>query len=185
MRIRTLVLAGAAAAVAAYLLDPREGAIRRGRVRTAIERLIRSRTPRSEPAPDLPPNLAPTAPIPSEAPAERIEPPPRDAVLDLTREEPGPVELPSSNLDDAGIVQRVRHRLEERRDLHTDDLIVDVVNGVVYLSGDLRDPQTFGEVVDLARATPGVRRVQSLLHLPSSETIIRSDAGPPGRPDRP
>ena len=67
--------------------------------------------------------------------------------------------------------------LQERRDLGAEDLVVDVVNGVVYLAGGLRDPQTFGEVVDVTSRIPGVRRVQSLLHIPDSETIVRSIAG--------
>ena len=84
-----------------------------------------------------------------------------------------PVASPSSAVDDAAIIRSVRTKLQERRDLRTDDLVVDVVNGVAYLSGDLHDRQTFGEVVDLTGEVPGVRRVQSLLHLPHSETISR------------
>jgi osmotically-inducible protein OsmY len=84
-------------------------------------------------------------------------------------DEPGPVGRRSASLHDSTVVQRVRSTLSERPDLRADELVVDVVNGVVYLSGDLPDPQTFGEIVDLTRDTPGVRRVQSLLHLPGDE----------------
>jgi osmotically-inducible protein OsmY len=80
-------------------------------------------------------------------------------------------------VDDAAIARAVRSRLGERRDLRTQDLVVDVVNGVAYLSGDLHDRQTFGEVVDLTSEVPGIRRVQSLLHLPESETIVRTLTG--------
>ena len=71
------------------------------------------------------------------------------------------------------LISRVRSEpgSQRRPDLGADDLVIDVVNGVAYLSGDLHDRHTFGEVVDLTRDVPGVRRVQSLLHLPPSETI--------------
>ena len=52
-----------------------------------------------------------------------------------------------------------------------------MVNGVAYLAGGLHDRQTFGEVVDLTSEVPGIRRVQSLLHLPDSETIVRRLSG--------
>ena len=84
---------------------------------------------------------------------------------------------PSGADDDGQIVRTVRTTLEERRDLRTDDLVVDVVNGVAYLTGSLHDPHTFGEVVDLTGEVPGVRRVQSLLHLPHSETIVKTSEG--------
>ena len=95
------------------------------------------------------------------------------------RDEPMPVASisPSRGEDDAAIIRNVRSKLQERRDLRTDDLVIDVVNGVAYLSGDLHDRQTFGEVVDLTGQVPGVRRVQSLLHLPHSETIVRTNEG--------
>jgi osmotically-inducible protein OsmY len=73
----------------------------------------------------------------------------------------------------------VRAKLQRRPDLGADELVIDVVNGVAYLSGDLHDQHTFGEVVDLTREVPGVRRVQSLLHLPPSETIPGTTVGPP------
>jgi osmotically-inducible protein OsmY len=76
--------------------------------------------------------------------------------------------------EDADIVTRITSTLKERRDLHAEDLVIDVVNGVAYLSGDLQDPHTFGEIVDVTRGVPGVRRVQSLLHLPDSETVSRT-----------
>ena len=71
------------------------------------------------------------------------------------------------------MVHRVQQTLHARHDLRADDLVVDVVNGVAYLSGELHDNHTFGEIVDLTGRVPGVRRVQSLLHLPDSETVSR------------
>jgi BON domain-containing protein len=101
-----------------------------------------------------------------------------------SREEAKPVTSSSTSVDDAAIVRTVRTKLQERHDLGTEDLVVDVVNGVVYLSGDLHDRHTFGEVVDLTAEVPGVRRVQSLLHLPNSETIARIFSGRRGDEER-
>ena len=160
MRTRTVVLAGTGAAAAVYLFDPRGGKARRERLRASVRPLTRRR-----PLP-IEPSFAST---PERSTAVDISAPPPVPF----RDEPMPVASPSGASDDAAIIRNVRTKLQERRDLRTDDLVVDVVNGVAYLSGDLHDRQTFGEVVDLTGEVPGVRRVQSLLHLPHSETIQR------------
>ena len=108
---------------------------------------------------------------------EPVITPMEEEVVDLVSIERNAIEgrsgIDGRSDDDGTIVQRVRSKLDERRDLRTDDLRVDVVNGVAYLCGELHDPHTFGEVVEVTRATPGVRRVQSLLHLPESEVLAR------------
>lgn len=171
MRIRTLVIAGTGAAAAVYLFEPHGGRARRERIRTSIRPLMRTR---------IDPVVSISAPT-LEAPLEETIALSFRAPL---REEPKPVTRSSTSVDDATIVRTVRTKLQDRHDLGTDDLVIDAVNGVVYLSGDLHDRQTFGEVVDLTADVPGVRRVQSLLHLPHSETISRIFSGRPdkGRP---
>jgi len=177
MRTRTLVAAGTGAAAVAYLFDPREGSARRDRIRATIQSLARGRAVQIEPPPSLPQNLAPRRSARPEPLQDRQ--PISDATAEPSRVEPVPVVSPSAGVDDAEIVRSVRTKLVERRDLRANDLVVDVVNGVAYLSGDLRDRQTFGEIIDLTREVPGVRRVQSLLHLPHSETIARTISGHP------
>ena len=179
MRVRTMVLAGMGAAALAYVFDPRQWRARRNHLLATIQRLPRDGAVHVERPAPLPRNLAPTT--------HTAEPePPRDPLEPTAGATPSPSDVqvpsaatPNAIVDDAAIVRNVRTRLEERRDLGADDLVVDVVNGVAYLSGDLHDRQTFGEVVDLTREVPGVRRVQSLLHLPHSETIVRAIAGRP------
>ena len=190
MRIRTLALAGAAIAAVAYLFDPARGRDRRQRLEHKVRSLMgRPRTPAVPPAP-LPENLAPRSPAEEPPPAERTdqagraEPVGRDASSVRTRStEPvrGPIAMsagptpgrPGRSPEDAAVVHRVQQTLHARHDLRADDLVVDVVNGVAYLSGELHDSHTFGEIVDLTGRVPGVRRVQSLLHLPDSETVSR------------
>jgi BON domain len=188
MRIRTLMLAGAAVAAIAYLFEPRGGRARRERLIASLGSLGRRRVGELERSTPLPENLAPqpvrpepppptqrsSTPTPSfvpattEAAAEAPEVPDRERSMEWSRE-------PSRDVgEDAEIVERVTSTLEARRDLHAEDLVIDVVNGIAYLSGDLHDPHTFGEIVDVTRNVPGVRRVQSLLHLPDSETVTRT-----------
>jgi BON domain-containing protein len=181
MRIRTAILAAAAGAAAAYLFDPTSGGPRRRRLRSMIAGMI----PRRPSTPDdtpLPENLAPTASssrdvVVSRAPTGPMTPAPRP-----DRPARDVAERPAAGIgaagatsaiegEDARIAGDVRAKLRRRPDLGADELVIDVVNGVAYLSGDLHDQHTFGEVVDLTRDVPGVRRVQSLLHLPPSETI--------------
>jgi BON domain len=164
MRIRTLVIAGMAAAAAVYLFEPHGGRARRERIRTSMRPHTQRRIDPVEPVSALTPEPSHEETITPSVPA-----PPR--------EEPKSVTSSSTSVDDAAIVRTVRTKLQERHDLGTEDLVVDVVNGVVYLSGDLHDRHTFGEVVDLTAEVPGVRRVQSLLHLPHSETIARIFSG--------
>ena len=187
MRTRTLVVASTGVAAIAYLFDPRQGRARRDRVVASIQPLRRGRAIQVEPPSLLPRNLAPGGSTPPEPSSDRQPVP--DATQESRAEpmsvatpapprvEPIPVASPNAAVEDAKIVRGVRTKLQERRDLRTDDLVVDVVNGVAYLSGDLRDRQTFGEVVDLTGQVPGVRRVESLLHLPHSETIVRTNEG--------
>ena len=198
MRIRSVILGAAAAATAAYLFDQRRGRSRRLRLVTSLRsRVGHPATTIDHPDP-LPENVAPAGPIDDERhPAAGSEPskaeapvPEPHATERVIREFPPKqrATIPataSTSQDDAEIVRSVRGKLEERRDLQTDDLVVDVVAGVAYLSGDLRDRQTFGEIVDLTRDTPGVVRVQSLLHLPHSDTITPSSVGTRSEPDRP
>ena len=171
MRTRTVVIAGTGAAAVVYLFEPHRGRARRDRIRASIRPLTRARTDPMEPM---------SAPAPGSSREEPIAEPARAPF----RDEPMPVASPSASVDDATIIRSVRTKLQDRRDLRTDDLVVDVVNGVAYLSGDLHDRQTFGEVVDLAAEVPGVRRVQSLLHLPKSETISRTISGRRADDDR-
>jgi BON domain len=182
MRIRNLALAGLAGAAVAYYFHPVEGLARRRRLRGQIERLMSSRGMLRSDSQPMPENVAPTAgaPVPSasappsapatSAPAASAPVSPATAapVVRPTEADTLPEDQP-----DAIIAQRVRQRLTERPDLETSNLMIDVVRGVAYLRGDLPDRGRFDDILDVTGSVPGVRRVQSLLHLPESETISR------------
>jgi len=173
MRIRTAILAALAGAAAVYLFDPINGGSRRERLRSTVTRLTRRPSSREEDDGRLPENLAPVPPGPPDTAVSRV-PTPEPIAAPRPGHPTEGVEAGSLGAGvgmDARIAGQVRARLQRRPDLGADDLVIDVVNGVAYLTGDLHDRHTFGEVVDLTSDVPGVRRVQSLLHLPPSETI--------------
>lgn len=173
MRMRTMALATLAGAAVAYFFDPISGSARRRRLRERVTGLMPGRMIRQqEPAP-LPENLAPT-------PAPEAADLPAGSLTDTPEEPASHAEAPTEDADDIAIARRVRERLQERPDLETGSLVIDVVRGVAYLRGDLHDRGKFDEIVDLTGSVPGVRRVQSLLHLPESETIDRPVTRPLG-----
>ncbi|HEX6579726.1 MAG TPA: BON domain-containing protein [Actinomycetota bacterium] len=189
MRIRNLALTGLAAAAVAYYFDPVKGSARRIRLRGNIRTLTGRAMRRGDRAP-LPENVAPVS-MPEPTIVEEA-PEVRPAEANALPEDAAPVSMPEpptvgkapevrpaeadalpEDESDAAIARRIRTRLEERSDLGTGGLVIDVVRGVAYLRGELDDRQQFDEVVDLTGSVPGIRRVQSLLHLPESERIRR------------
>jgi hypothetical protein len=183
MRIRNLALTGLAAAAVAYYFDPVKGSARRSRLRGQIQTLTGRAMRRRDLAP-LPENVAPVSMPESPTVEKAPEVRPAENVASASVPEPPIVErapearpveavaLPEDE-DDAAIAQTIRTRLEERSDLDTGGLVIDVVRGVAYLRGELHDREKFNEVVDLTGSVPGIRRVQSLLHLPESERVGR------------
>jgi osmotically-inducible protein OsmY len=183
MRIRNLALTGLAAAAVAYYFDPVKGSARRSRLRGQIQTLTGRAMRRHDLAP-LPENVAPVSvpdsptieKAPEARPAESVAAAsvPEAPIVEKAPEA-RPVEavaLPEDE-SDAAIAQTIRARLEERSDLGTGGRVIDVVRGVAYLRGELHDREKFNEVVDLTGSVPGIRRVQSLLHLPESERVSR------------
>jgi osmotically-inducible protein OsmY len=174
MRIRNLALAGLAGAAVAYYFHPVEGVARRRRLRGQIERLMSGRGMlRIDPQP-MPENVAPTVgsiPEPTPEPKPKPEKDTEMAAAPVVR--PTEADTLPEDQPDAMIAERVRQRLKERPDLETSNLMIDVVRGVAYLRGDLHDRGRFDEIVDMTGSVPGVRRVQSLLHIPESATLSR------------
>ena len=159
MRIRNMALAGLAGAAVAYFFDPISGNARRSRLRAMLATLTPGRAVRLDESAPLPENLAP-APVT-----------PVGDVSGTSEEHQTDAGDSSEGLNDGDIARKVRMRLQERPDLETGGLVIDVVRGVAYLRGALNDRERLDEIADLTASVPGVRRVQSLLHLPESETI--------------
>jgi hypothetical protein len=177
MRIRNLALAGLAGAAVAYYFHPVEGIARRRRLRVQIERLVSGRASRPDLLP-MPENVAPAhsasapgASVPGAAVHGAAAPALTAPAAPVVR--PNGADALPEDEPDAIIAEKVRQRLQERPELETANLMIDVVRGVAYLRGDLHDRGRFDDIVDLTGSVPGVRRVQSLLHIPESQTISR------------
>ena len=129
--------------------------------------------PVSMPEPPVEEKTPEARPVESVVSAPVLEPP----IVEKTPEvRPAEADAPLEDQDDAAIAEKVRARLEERSDLETGGLVIDVVRGVAYLRGELHDRQKFNEIVDLTGSVPGIRRVQSLLHLPESDRVGRPES---------
>jgi hypothetical protein len=178
MRIRTIALVGLAGAAVAYLFDPISGSARRTRLRGQIMGFARRgarRAPIDEtartPLPEhvVPQPRAEISEAPDEPKAESSEAPdePSKHAIPL-----GPGSLP---MDDAAIAGRIRTQVFGRPDLDTGGVLVDVVRGMVFLRGELRDGHAIEEIIDRTRSVPGVRGVQNLIviRMPESVTITR------------
>jgi hypothetical protein len=175
MRIRTIAIAGLAGAAVAYLFDPIAGSARRSRLRERISAFTRRRVTREE-MPRLPVD---TVSAPMKEVADTPEGPMKDEIAD-TPERPMKEAVAVTREDrpnsDAAIADRIRMRVQTRPDLETEGLVVDVLRGVAFLRGDLKDRAQIDEIVDLTGAVPGVQKVQNLIHLPESQTMSRPTA---------
>jgi hypothetical protein len=189
MRIRTIALVSMAGAAVVYLFDPISGSARRTRLRGQIMGFARrgtrrapivetARTPLPEnvvPEPKAEISDTPDEPkaeisdTPDEPKAESSEAPdePSKQAIPL-----GPGALP---MDDAAIAGRIRTQVFGRPDLETGGVLVDVVRGMAFLRGELRDGHAIEEIIDRTRSVPGVRGVQNLIviRMPESVTITR------------
>jgi osmotically-inducible protein OsmY len=163
MRIRTIALAGLAGAAVAYLFDPISGDARRTHLGARIMTVARrgrtvdtARAPRSED-------------VVTEASAEISDVPAEPGKKAIAL---GPGATPT---DDEAIASRIRTEVFGRPDLQTGRIVIDVVRGVAFLRGEMKDGHAIEEIMDRTRSVPGVRGVHNLIliRMPESLTITR------------
>jgi hypothetical protein len=163
MRIRTIALAGLAGAAVAYLLDPISGDARRTRLRARIMTVAQRRGTVETARAPLPEDVVP------EPKAEISDTPeePRKEAIAL-----GPGATPT---EDEAIASRIRTEVFGRPDLQTGRIVIDVVRGVAFLRGEMKDGHAIEEIMDRTRSVPGVRGVHNLIliRMPESLTITR------------
>jgi hypothetical protein len=163
MRIRTIALAGLAGAALAYLLDPISGDARRTRLRARIMTVARRGTTVETAGAPLSEGVVPEPSVEiSDTPEE-----PRKEAIAL-----GPGTTPT---DDEAIASRIRTEVFGRPDLQTGRIVIDVVRGVVFLRGEMKDGHAIEEIMGRTRSVPGVRGVHNLIliRMPESLTITR------------
>jgi len=85
------------------------------------------------------------------------------------------------DLDDVTIARKVEAVVLPDRTAHID---VNVVDGVVWLRGEVRTPAEINEIEAATSSVPEVVDVQNLLHLPKTPAPSRTDAPPRARRTR-
>jgi hypothetical protein len=88
---------------------------------------------------------------------------------------------PKLGMDDVTLARRVETELFRAPDAPKGDVDVNVVKGVVYLHGQVRQPGQINEIDSRARKVPEVIDVEDLLHLPGSPAPTGADAPGPGQ----
>jgi hypothetical protein len=164
MRIRTIALAGLAGAAVAYLFDAIDGSARRTRLRARIMTAIaRRRTVVETAHAPLPEDAAPE---PSAEISEALDEPAKEAI---------PLGPGATPTDDEALASRIRTEVFGRPDLQTGRVVIDVVRGVAFLRGEMKDGHAIEEIMERTRSVPGVRGVHNLIliRMPDSLTITR------------
>jgi osmotically-inducible protein OsmY len=70
-------------------------------------------------------------------------------------------------LNDPALARKVESEIFREGDIQKGDVSVNAEYGVIYLRGQISDPDAMEELVKRARAVDGVRAVENLTHLPS------------------
>jgi hypothetical protein len=78
--------------------------------------------------------------------------------------------------DDRALVDRVKSEVLGRPDLGHHEVVVDAVNGVVTLRGQMADPQAVVRLVRAVSTLPGVVEVHSLIHPPGEVAPNKAEA---------
>jgi osmotically-inducible protein OsmY len=75
---------------------------------------------------------------------------------------------PAPPADDHTLADRVRTDIFRREDAPKSGVNVGVVDGIVYLRGEVKRPEQIRQLIEDARRVPGVKDVQNLLHTPGT-----------------
>ena len=76
-------------------------------------------------------------------------------------------ESAEERLNDPALARKVESEIFREGDVPKGDISINAEYGVIYLRGQISDPEAREELVKRARAVQGVRAVEDLTHLPS------------------
>jgi hypothetical protein len=79
-------------------------------------------------------------------------------------------------MDDVTLARKVETEVFRAAGSPKGDVDVNVVDGVVYLHGQVRQPEQIREIESRTRRVPEVVAVENLLHLPGTPAPTRADA---------
>jgi len=136
-------------AALAYFLDPQNGRRRRHQSRDQLLSLARQGTKRAR-------KLVHHATSDAAGQARR-------AAHALRRPE-------EVDVDDTTLVDKVESTVFRKRDVPKGDINVNAENGVVFLRGQVEDPELVEALEARVRKVRGVRGVENLLHTPESQS---------------
>jgi osmotically-inducible protein OsmY len=129
-----------------YFLDPQNGALRRNMARDRVLAFFRRRSREAARA---------GRGVAAEAYGVKQK-------ATHLREEP-------KSFDDQTLKAKIESEVFRPADAPKGDVDVNVENGVVYLRGEVEQPEVIEELEERVRAVHGVDEVENLLHLPGTE----------------
>jgi osmotically-inducible protein OsmY len=148
MRSASLVIGAAAGAAAAWFLDPNDGARRRNVVRDKAFKYVRRGGAEAE-------RRARYAAGQAKGVVHEVTP-------------GGDKGRPAERLNDPALASKVETEIFRAADAPKGDVSVNVEDGVVYLRGEVSDPDMIRRLAEEAAKVDGVRGVENLLHVPGT-----------------
>jgi osmotically-inducible protein OsmY len=158
MRSASLVIGAAAGAAAVWFLDPNDGARRRHLVRDKAMKYVRKAGAEAE-------RKASYAAGQAKGVAHEVTP-------------TGDRGEPAERLNDPALTRKVETEIFRAADAPKGAVSVNVEDGVVYLRGEVDDPDAIRRLAEDAAKVDGVRGVENLLHEPGTpapskqETVV-------------
>ena len=77
--------------------------------------------------------------------------------------------------DDVTLARKVESKIFDGLDVPKSQINVNVEDGVVYLRGELEQPDLIEDLGAQARKVKGVRAVENLLHVPGDESPVQAE----------
>jgi osmotically-inducible protein OsmY len=143
-----LLVGAVAGAAAAFFLDPNEGKRRRHVARDKAYKYLRRGSAEAARKTDYAAGVA------------------KGVAYEAT---PGSGrEDAAERLNDPALARKVESEIFRGADAPKKDVLVNVEDGVVYLRGQVDQPETIDRLVEEARKVEGVRGVENLLHTPGT-----------------
>ncbi len=155
-KLTRLTLLGAVGGAVAYFLDPRSGPDRRSRAKDKVQSKLRGTTEETDWAASPVENR-------TETKVEGFGP-------SITEPSGGPPD------DDKTLADKIKSEVLGRTDYVSQDVVVDAVDGVVTLRGQLERPEQIDDLAATVAAVPGVSQVENYLHLPDAPAPNKQDS---------
>ena len=152
MRLRTTVVAGAIGAAVAFFFDPQNGKRRRKMTADRIAAFFRRRGRESA-------KLARGVKAEAQGVSQKVQ---------HRKEEP------KAQPDDATLARKVETEIFRDADVPKGQINVNAENGVVYLRGEVDQPEMIEDLGEKTRNVQGVREVENLLHVPGQEAPTKA-----------